>query len=105
MKVSKKSWHYRLIFWYDHYVPQNLCDYFWALMKSMLIVGLLAVTAPVWGPAMAVHYLFERYDDWRFEKMIADHESGPPPPKPPGIIMSFLRAKKQKVCPLIEFTE
>lgn len=38
MKLSTKSWHYRLYeFYYDSYAPNNLCTYFWKLVWAILV--------------------------------------------------------------------
>ena len=53
MKISKNSWHYRVIKFADVTVPQNLCVYFWKVVLAcawvifaatlcLLIVGMLA---------------------------------------------------------------
>lgn len=36
MKISAKSWHYRVIHNSPWYIPNNLCKYFWVLIAAML---------------------------------------------------------------------
>ena len=50
MKVSKRSWHYRLVNWVetDHnYVPTNLCTHFWAVVGALLFTTAFFVVVPL----------------------------------------------------------
>ena len=86
MKISRKSWHYRFLMnvMGCPYPPSNLCIYFW------LVMGLLIVS-PIAYP------LFKFFD-------YLDNRE-PRPYKKPGLVRSYLKARKEKVCPLLEFED
>ena len=131
MQVSSSSWHYR-VWQFTHENPEkakptNLCRYFWRIFFTITIpaciVGLalagvawliyLFATHPwalVWtilgvGLFVAVCYSGYRYD-LREKRLKEERRLLPPePPKEPGLVRSFLKAKKQKMCPLITVVE
>ena len=82
MKISKQSWHYRYITWLEFPAPNNLCTYFW-------VVVFIVVTTPIVLPLFLSITGYFNYTETR----------------EPGLLRSWWRAKKEKVCPLIEFTE
>lgn len=98
MKMRWNSWHARWMrFTYGMDYPENLCGYFWFLLMSpVLWVGRAAYTVfmvvaalvlfPIWLPLLGGF-------------LVADRLSG----KPPGVFRSWLKAKKEKVCPRIEW--
>lgn len=131
MKIDTNSWHYKYVavFW-DH-KPTNLCWYFWKVVLTLAMLlagGSLAVlgalvtagylTFPVWQ-----FY----YDGYLFDvailssiawltatyvviatlrnRRIAFYRRNTPPQelKPGGLLRSYWRAVKDKVCPFIEY--
>lgn len=127
MKVSANSWHYRL--WKlgreSWSKPHNLCKYFWhiALIKillplvlaSMVLFGVGALLWLIWSNplvtlwtvlviAMVAGFGVLLYLSWpkmtdRWDKRVELRAAAPP--KEPGVVRQFLKAKKSKVCPLI----
>jgi hypothetical protein len=101
MKISARSWHYRWMRWFyadtlDNHVPRSLCTYFWALVFSPLValaVGAFAIALlTILLPVLGVGELHDR----------RQRKRGHLPPKGPGLVRSFVKAKKRKICPLIE---
>jgi len=104
MKVRKSSWHYKVWRWSNgKEEPTNLCAYFWHVAFVLLIcaspLGWIAFLLAAIGAA----------GEWLQDKWDArSYRRGPRPPKvprEPGLIRSYLRAKKARVCPLIEFVD
>lgn len=127
MDVRTDSWHYRLFkMTYNRGLPPsklNLCRYFWkvvwggtifALLVSLggMVLGgvvslvylypikALMVLGVVVGGAGLIVFLFwvgEKFDQWYYSLDRLQKE--------PGLIRSYLKAKKDKVCPLITFQD
>lgn len=132
MKVSRTSWHYR---WWNEFhnnsydnkprkEPKNLCQYFWGIVGPMLGLGFMGLTVlsaigiGLWVAftqhtltALIVtfsitgfvptYYLIYRLDKW----VEARPERLPQPEREPGPFRAYFRARKQRVCPLIEVTD
>lgn len=109
MKISKKSWHYRLLkSWtpkeklVDGELPRrNLCSYFSELM--MLLVFIVVFYTPavcLFGPI----FLFI---DWQERRAKANPKPPPQPNdgEPKTLVGKWIKAKKEKVCPILEWTE
>ena len=123
MKVSRKSWHYRLMVFLNSkpWYQTNLCGYFWELMACLFfkipyllaIVVTAVILSPVWLPLVGLVALFcwvsEKLDerDRRLKKEAGIHpwDDWPQEMKHPGLIRSWLRAKKEKICPMIEYED
>lgn len=109
MRISKRSWHYNL---HDpENPPKNLCTYFWScVIKLAVLINLAGLLLFLIGwlvykglvqtnigwillPAVGLVWLGERR--WRKRKKRT--------PKPPGVARSYIRAKKERICPLIEY--
>ncbi|UJJ22089.1 hypothetical protein [Erwinia phage Virsaitis27] len=78
---------------------------------SSVFVGLIliaAIGAVCFGIAFGVHWLTEWVKDYleerKYQKEKERRESGIPP-KEPSLMMSFIKAKKSKFCPSIEFVD
>lgn len=134
MKVNRNSWHYRLWRWgrddrYSHKrsEPRDLCRYFWhiAIVKmllpligaSLIVAGIVAIVikaandpltvglvilAILGGLAVAfgLAEFFDRRADLRQRR-----EWDPSLRKEPGIVRQYLRARKRRICPLIEVVD
>ena len=117
----------------EPYVPRDLCSYFWtvvALVALPTLVGLAVLTVIVFGGFQ----LYEAFRDnfWTTSlivgiaigipititavilaiRSIVRWRSGrpvrvkkPKRKKEPGLVRSYLSAKKRRVCPLIEVVE
>lgn len=129
MIISSRSWHYRLwkfgreSQWAE---PRDLCRYFWhiflikllapGLVVALAIAGLVALILVIWNNPVAtvVVLMFLALAialivgiilliRWR----IRENRKRPPKPEPeeepePSVLFEFLKARKQKLCPLIE---
>jgi hypothetical protein len=99
VKVRRTSWHYRIYCFYrDLYEfkgePQNLCRYFWATMGLSTFTALITPLVAVAWIGANVHDLYRSVRPAKNKPKKTTQE--------PGLLRSFLRAKKQKVCPRIE---
>ena len=122
MKLSKKSWHYWLLrktgYYDSHFVQVNLCWYFWQVMATLfikmpvifVIAVLTVVLAPIWLPLFGLIclgvWVYSKWEDRQLQLKIA---AGMHPwdswPKKPSLFRAWLKAKKDKVCPVIEWTD
>lgn len=127
MKIRSDSWHYRL--WRfgresPYSKPVDLCRYFWhiLLVKIMLPLALVAVVLLLFGlliyviatnlvistmvalgiGALIVLVIFGVVLDRRANAKEALYGPKPKKVKEPSLVREFLKARKQKICPLIE---
>ena len=132
LKIKKSSWHYRLwAFTHEHperVKPTNLCRYFWrifftiTLPAALIVAALIGIGALLWvmfqNPvptlivlgSIALFLGFIFFAAWqerhRKRKRAARALIEPDPePKDPNPFTEFLKARKQKVCPLIEVVD
>jgi len=96
MNIRKSTWHYRFIMIHTT-PPKNLCSYFWTLVSFMVVWFLL------WW-LFVLAFVVIRISDW-LESGADKKPKVTKIPKEPGLIRSWVSAKKNKVCPLIEFVE
>jgi hypothetical protein len=128
MKVSRRSWHYRLHVFgftvfnlmdygpfayargrrYEHQ-PNSLCGYFWSTLALLWLTPILAIctlivviAAAIVGATSVV--ADKTHNVYRTIRPKAEVEPNPEP-QPPGLILSYMKARKQKVCPIIELTD
>jgi hypothetical protein len=92
VKVSKSSWHYKLVNSYGLTDNKNLCKYFWAVLFSLMLIPCSVVGVIVCMPFLLVASPFVLLYKWLSKKE-------------DSLLLLWLRAKKQKVCPLIEYVE
>ena len=65
MKVSKRSWHYRLNTWrHRAYVPTNLCSHFWNTVGSMVVVIMIGAILTVGVAIVALAGFAYVYEGW-----------------------------------------
>ncbi len=130
MKISKSSWHYKLIKRYEEEPANNLCVYFWQVVLGLLIpvfiIGAvsfiiffiisdtLIFMSGVIGFILFVLFLvyvglplYDKYIEPFYNKYI---KREPKPLKPkkdkkPNLTIEYLKAKKQKICPILEWEE
>ena len=133
MKISKRSWHYRWTHfaWWGwigflvapidkgyyqreektNVLPQNLCLYFWAVMWSpvwfMISTLMVASVVLVWFLWMKLVFKSARFVYHSVRKPdIGDNKPDMEAPiSTLGMVVAFIKAKKQKVCPLIQFED
>lgn len=131
MKISEQSWHYRLLNFCNYTPQRSLCLYFWQVVWSVLtttvavcimtilaalflymmampVLAFLGVVTPggyicviLWVVVLAGIFedqIKNKYRDWQFREKKERKESEP------NILSEWIKAKKNKVCPTIEFT-
>lgn len=125
MKLKVNSWHYRM--WEDSYGPHqrtpdttDLCRYchrvFWQLMARLVIAFILVAlaggvvfglgykclyqhplgTLEVLGIMTAIAAAIVFYTRWLDSKRASE---------PTSLLGKWMQARKQKVCPVVEFDE
>ncbi len=124
MKINTNSWHYRL--WKDSYddpyrVPHeiDLCRYyhrvFWSVVGRILLIalGTMVLVGMLWG----LYVIF--FENYRLTMTIIgisvallilplsyvwwlNHMSKPKKPK--TLVGKWFQARKQQVCPMVDFT-
>lgn len=133
MNISTKSWHYRLIRFhdYDPRSRKSLCSYFWLVVWAFLLtvfktvvwctifymLGFVTIYLPVsliWeysqeGLAVLIFegiiltvVLYLRFIHGLVVGMLERNEK-PRPMKEPGLISSYVKARKSKFCPTLTF--
>lgn len=122
MKMNRQSWHYRLV----QFLPgeakfqirdgTNLCRYFWLVMCCVFIkipaLTLISVTALILSPllipcigivVLVCWCLDKREKAQQKAKLAAGIYPWEDFPQKPSLVREWLRAKKEKVCPMIEW--
>lgn len=117
IKVNRKSWHFRLTdLWFSYLgkSDSNLCKYFWEVVLSVFIslfvvgavVGFITIvvihwqetflvglaTCFIWVPLVAIFYLRQTGIKTQIEN-----------PERINLLSEYLQAKKEKICPIVEF--
>lgn len=132
MKVSRRSWHYRLYRYLksigkgprylvpwgvsraDVEIPTNLCPYFWSLVSGVIGTAfLLALSAVFVIPYVVAAYAVAggRSLDRKLKSRRArskekpEAEAKPERPKEPSLVKTFVRAHKDQVCPTIKLVD
>jgi len=123
MEIKNDSWHHWLyeVGHCDTSVPQrtNLCKYFWRVMAGILVVTATCIicTSAVVGigvmfylhtflmfavlggiaALVGLFYLYWRHQERAWKRRNIQGYQEPEP----GLVFSYLKAKKDKVCPLV----
>jgi len=133
MIIDRDSWHMRVCRTAhgSRYEPRDLCRHFWSVMggitKALLIVGVVGG----WLASMGWLIYHMTQNPWiiliffgaiigtiiggtllgmAIIAIIRHGSTRPKPPKPkrnkaPGLLSSWIKAKKGRVCPMIEIRE
>lgn len=131
LQIKTSSWHYRLWrFGRESHSsqPRDLCRYFWhlALVKILIpatiaTLALAGVAALIWviwkNPLVAATYtlggvvgimilvgivLMSKKQAEKKEDQLITGTGKPKVKKKPGLVRQFLKARKAKMCPLIQ---
>lgn len=127
MKINRKSWHYRLQRRMWNTIPNNLCSYFWKLIWSLIVTSTALTVMAVFilgivYPLVSYWFSNEYWKSlsiatWMITLTIATivgsdelklyyrDKRANEPVKEPSVFVSFVKAKKAKICPLIEFID
>ncbi len=124
MRIKKSSWHYKLNMLGDHTQSKTLCTYFWcsifkilgltfifsfaslilysigmttydywtSLFFGMITVILLFILFSACLPSLVIHFLR------KISKKPLETQCS-------NIAMEYIKAKKRKVCPIIEYVD
>ena len=128
MKINKNSWHYKMNYEFSERLPKTLCSYFWttvirtllllvfsaAILTTLIIlISPLALLFDIKHPMQEVSFsiyglmfalflcLFigAKVENYKRNKYLIR------PYKKPNILWDYLKAKKEKVCPFLEFED
>lgn len=132
MKINTKSWHYRFLKSLDTSIPKSLCPYFWKVVftvalfaGSILLLTALFATMGVkifegigftldnmvlyWSLAAVVGTVTATSAIVLVVAVIFGFvwakENFKPPYKEEPLIITFVKNKKSKICPRLEFED
>ena len=132
MKISKNSWHYRFIQATGEIPKHGLCDYVWQVLKPLGVLAILfiiavIVTFPIGETIITQMSVAPVGNHWLTylasaivgliagtvivivsaifvvcacnlkDKVFTNNKN--------GVTMSYIKAKKEKSCPIIEFED
>jgi hypothetical protein len=132
MKISRQSWHYKLfcyisnvprgpkylnpfatVYRRDAELPSSLCPYAWSiflgllgtLMLSVVLLAGSVVVVPIFGAIALGRKIDAR--GWSFSFKRKDHAKKPEIKKEhrPSLVAAYVRANKEKACPMIELVD
>lgn len=107
MQISKRSWHYRMlvVMRSDSTPPDNLCAY----VRSAFVFGFICLLVSPLIALVAAWLWLEPYVDRAGDKLIDAlprlKDRPPKAERPESLWRAWLRAKHEKVCPVIEFND
>lgn len=132
MKINTSSWHYKLVTELNGYAENNLCGYMRQIAGALIGIVIIAFFAimvtwatlvPIWQAlfqqgvreAVFIAYLFwyvfvgEVFIKYSKSQLRHDGKWYNEPlwhttkERKPSLIAAYINAKKQKICPTIEF--
>lgn len=122
MKIKTSSWHFKLQkgLWsrsgpwpfghtFNDYrtvddAPRSLCGYFWVTVFSVLVsVPYLLIFGGAWVLWKVVIRPFGRFVVLPVINVIIAIEPERDEEKQPGLLREYIKAKKSRMCPLIEY--
>lgn len=119
MKISRKSWHYKIRNLGNDFGIYNdtLCRYFWAIVIRIVLITVCTAaiatlvygyfTSPFWiSTSIMILFLISSVvlPVWAV-CFVRKRFGGPPELPKETLIFEYLKAKKNKVCPLIEYVD
>lgn len=123
MKISTKSWHYRLLYFMWDDVRNTLCGYFWQLILTSIVLA-VATTGIGFILYSLIFGLFRSHDSslfqtsviiwvaiiciaafWIIMHFIEQMRDRKPSIGKPSLLSSYIGSIKKKICPVIEFDE
>ena len=108
MKISKKSWHYRYLKWWGEKFdqPMTLCRYCELLFLTIVFLPIFfAIASPFIGVGYLVLILLPDWLEKRSKEKPLEELGPDGRPIPRTLAGKWLRAKKDRVCPILEWTE
>ena len=134
MKISKDSWHYKLLLEWGWNIPDNLCTYVLKILLSVLLypalgVGSLIISANALAPFVFIgcmwlgvlphelvvffsivgSFFYVVYAMCLVLSWVPDFfnwlSNRPSKHREPNVFTEYVKAKHSKICPVLEFTE
>jgi hypothetical protein len=130
MEIRKNKWHYHLYTMgfenaYCGEGPTNLCSYFWRVVYGTIKVVIIAAvllgilfgagviifkwpfesSSLIVAVALCITFSYNQVRIKNFFYAKRHREFVNDEVREPGLLRSYIKAKKDKVCPLIEFVE
>ena len=116
MKINRKSWHYR---WnkgfYSYFHPDNLCEYFWktvfslalpmAIISIMILLFVLLVNSAItdpWGALIGISAVGSLIFPI-IAIVLLRYYFPSTKTKQERLVGEYLKAKKNRICPMIEY--
>lgn len=99
MQISRRSWHYRVVKWHlgQSPMPRTLCGYCWLLVVGIPVtIAVFAACAPI---VFIIVLAMGASDAVRASRRA--RSSSPQP----SLLRAWARAIKQRVCPILEWTD
>lgn len=119
MKIKRTAWHYKLLYRRRAHEPyrESLCGYFWnvAFLISLmgLLIALLACALYLYltdvniisNTIMVTFIISSIVLPWYTIRKLRTTLSGPVEIPGENIAVAYVKAKKAKICPIIEFID
>lgn len=128
MQISNRAWHLRMVRaqMLEPYIPSNLCNYFWRVVGILLFdtVGIAIILGILGGIGFGIYKLYILFQTDLIDALLGvglglsmfsiigiivwldqRKRKRPKEPKPPGLVRSYIKARKERYCPLIEVVE
>ena len=104
MKISRRSWHFRQCrsAFGEGYEPKNLCRHFWMTVTALWLALLTGILLPLILLAASYDWLV-KVGGWLTDRLSVF--DAPKPAKEPGLLRSYLAARKRRICPMIEVVD
>lgn len=112
MKISERSWHLRFARWSYRlrskegaavYTPTDLCQYVWrGLVTGLVFLVMASVIIVVASPLLLAGAIYDIVTDWQSKHPRLSTPAAPRAPRASNLFVTYLLAKKRRVCPLIE---
>ena len=125
MRVCTSSWHYRLHQYWLFETRKSLCSYFWSTVLLVILSVMMCwwvfwkeVISPLYermfwkriakkaqAEQRRINYLnwLRRHDHAAYMLEMYPETLLKKPEKEPGLVSEYLKAVKDKACPIIEF--
>lgn len=99
VKISRGSWHYRILIFFGWTPPPTVCGYVWSLVYLFVLgLPLMAFVFVVLSPLILCASVAEHAPkSWRSKAGIVKRRT--------SLLRQWLRDQKSRMCSLIEYTD
>lgn len=109
MKIKTTSWHYRFLKRMGH-KPKNLCSYVWTLFANVILcfAAMVVATVLVFGAVkltIDTNGIFLLVALGGMGVIFGTAFGYTRVKKSDNLVLSWIRAKKSKMCPMIEYVD